>query len=37
MGRFNTQITAYTGTANLPQDVLNIDLSKQLVYLIVEP
>ena len=36
MGRFNTQITAYTGTANLPQDLLNIDLSKRLVYLIVE-
>jgi hypothetical protein len=37
MGRFNTQITAYTGTANLPQDLLKIDLSKRLVYLIVEP
>jgi hypothetical protein len=37
MGRFNTQITAYTGTASLPPDELDIDLSKQLVYLIVEP
>ena len=37
MGRFNTQITAYTGTASLPPDELDIDLSKRLVYLIVEP
>ena len=37
LGRFNTQITAYTGTASLPPDELDIDLSKQLVYLIVEP
>jgi hypothetical protein len=37
MGRFNTQITAYTGTASLPPNELDIDLSKRLVYLIVEP
>jgi hypothetical protein len=37
MGRFNTQITAYTGTPSLPPDELDIDLSKRLVYLIVEP
>jgi hypothetical protein len=36
MGRFNTQITAYTGTATLPPDLVEVDLSKQLVYLIVE-
>jgi hypothetical protein len=30
MGRFNTQITAYTGTASLPPDELDIDLSKRL-------
>jgi hypothetical protein len=33
IGRFNTQITAYTGTANLPQNLLNIDLSIRVVYL----
>jgi hypothetical protein len=37
MGKFVTQITAYTGTETLPQDLLNIDLTQQLVYLIVEP
>ena len=36
MGRFNTQITAYTGTATLPPNSLQVDLSKQLVYLIVD-
>lgn len=36
MGRFNTQITAYTGTATLPQE-LDIDLKTHLVYLILTP
>ncbi|MEA2561940.1 MAG: hypothetical protein QOH06_3444 [Acidobacteriota bacterium] len=37
MGRFNTQITAYTGAPALPKDSLEVDLTKQLVYLIVDP
>ena len=36
MGRFDTQITAYTGTATLPQE-LDIDLKTHLVYLILTP
>ena len=36
MGKFNTQITAYIGTETIPQDAVNIDLTKRLVYLIVE-
>lgn len=36
LGRFNTQITAYTGTANLPPE-LDIDLKTHLVYLIITP
>jgi hypothetical protein len=36
MGRFDTQITAYTGTANLPQEI-DIDLKTHLVYLILNP
>ncbi len=36
MGRFTTQITAYTGTAALAQE-LDVDLKTHLVYLIVEP
>jgi len=36
MGRFTTQITAYTGTASLAQQI-DVDLKTHLVYLILEP
>jgi len=35
--RFDTQITAYTGTATLPPDELDIDLKTRLVYLMISP
>jgi hypothetical protein len=35
LGRFDTQITAYTGTATLPPDGLDIDLNTRLVYLMI--
>lgn len=37
LGRLNTQITAYTGTATLPPNELDIDLKTHLVYLIAVP
>ena len=37
LGRFDTQMTAYTGTATLPPNELDIDLKTQLVYLIINP
>jgi hypothetical protein len=37
LGRFDTQITAYTGVASLPPDELDIDLKTHLVYLIITP
>lgn len=37
MGRFDTQITAYTDVEALPENLLEIDLSKRLVYLITVP
>ncbi len=36
MGRFNTQITAYTDVGSLPKGSLEIDLSKRLVYMMIE-
>ena len=36
MGRFTAQITAYTGTASLAQQI-DVDLKTHLVYLILEP
>jgi hypothetical protein len=37
LGRFDTQITAYTGTATLPPDEIDVDLKTRLVYLIINP
>ena len=34
-GTLNTQITAYTGKAAIPANLVEIDLTKRLVYLIV--
>ncbi len=34
MGKLNMQITAYTNTATIPANLVEIDLTKQLVYLI---
>jgi hypothetical protein len=33
MGKLDTQITAYTDTATIPENVVEIDLTKRLVYL----
>src|SRR4051794_27976095 len=37
LGRFDTQITAYTDTPTLPAGLLEIDLKTHLVYLIIGP
>src|SRR5262249_52570809 len=34
MGKLNTQVTAYTDQATIPADLVEIDLTKRLVYLI---
>lgn len=37
LGRFNMQITAYTGTAVIPPNNVPLDLKSRLIYLIVNP
>ena len=37
MGRLNMQITAYINSATIPANSVEVDLTKQLVYLIATP